>query len=167
MSMTDKQKYRDNGAIGALLDEYERSITELKHVITDITPKKLTTIVDSETKDPSCRSIQTILTHVVTSGNWFIAEIRKSLGERISFPRNVIRDTTQDYQEALTDMFANNEKLFEDYPDIQIYEADPEKKIKVKWGQLYDVEQLFEHAILHILRHRRQIERFLIKIDKT
>ena len=34
----------------------------------------------------------------------------------------------------------------------------------VKWRQQYDVEQLFEHAIVHVLRHRRQIERFIQKM---
>jgi uncharacterized damage-inducible protein DinB len=27
------------------------------------------------------------------------------------------------------------------------------------WGVVYNIEQLLEHAIVHILRHRRQIER--------
>ena len=39
--------------------------------------------------------------------------------------------------------------------------------IKTEWGQEYDFEQLLEHAIVHILRHRRQIERFLIKIKEA
>ena len=30
-------------------------------------------------------------------------------------------------------------------------------------GQSYDAEQLLEHAIVHILRHRRQIEKFKIQ----
>ena len=34
-------------------------------------------------------------------------------------------------------------------------------QIRSGWGPLYDFEQLFEHAIVHVLRHRRQIERFL------
>ena len=33
--------------------------------------------------------------------------------------------------------------------------------IKSRWSVIYDVEQLMEHAIVHILRHRRQIEKFL------
>ena len=28
------------------------------------------------------------------------------------------------------------------------------------WGQIYDPEILLEHAICHLLRHRRQIERW-------
>ena len=34
-------------------------------------------------------------------------------------------------------------------------------KMDVPWGVRYDLEQLLEHAIVHVLRHRRQIERFL------
>jgi len=33
--------------------------------------------------------------------------------------------------------------------------------MKTSWGENYDFEQLLEHAIVHILRHRRQIERLL------
>lgn len=28
------------------------------------------------------------------------------------------------------------------------------------WGPTYDLEQLIEHAIVHILRHRRQIDKW-------
>jgi hypothetical protein len=33
--------------------------------------------------------------------------------------------------------------------------------INSTWGTRYDVEQLLEHAVVHILRHRRQIEKFI------
>ena len=33
-------------------------------------------------------------------------------------------------------------------------------KFETKWGVTYDFEQLMEHAIVHILRHRRQISIF-------
>ncbi|MCA1632914.1 MAG: hypothetical protein LC802_04130 [Acidobacteria bacterium] len=33
--------------------------------------------------------------------------------------------------------------------------------IKSRWGVVYDVEGLLEHAIVHLLRHRRQIEKFI------
>ena len=158
------QLYRDNGVIGALLDEYEKAITALKTVITDVTSVELTTIVDSETKDTDCRSIQTILTHVVRSGNCYVVEIRKSLGEEIDFVERKKLDTVEQYQKALDVMFTYSEKLFTDYPDITLIEKNNNKKIVVRWGQSYDIEQLFEHAIVHILRHRRQIERFLLKL---
>lgn len=159
-----EKSYRTNGAIGALLDEYERSIQELKEVISDLTSFELTKIVDPETNDEDCRSIQTILTHVVESGYTYVVETRKSLGESVNYLRKSLLSSGNEYAEALDDMFAYNEKLFEDYPNIKLEEYDTSKKFTVRWGQKYDVEQMFEHAIVHILRHRRQIERFRIKM---
>lgn len=65
---------------------------------------------------------------------------------------------------ALEEMFDYNEELFADYPHLKITEYDITKKINVRWGQQYDIEQLFEHAIVHVLRHRRQIEKFRDKL---
>jgi len=36
-----------------------------------------------------------------------------------------------------------------------------EWSFEARWGVTYDAEQMLEHAIVHILRHRRQIEIFL------
>ena len=158
------KEYRSNGAIGALLDEYEKAIIELQVAISSVTREELNIVVDNETKDLVCRSIQTILNHVIIAGYRYIFEIRKSLGEDINFENSKNLNSIEDYQQELSTMFKYNEKLFDDYPDIKVEEYDNQKKVLVKWGQLYDVEQLFEHAIVHILRHRRQIERFLILI---
>ena len=59
-------------------------------------------------------------------------------------------------------MFRYNEYLFKEYPDLPLEIFEQKGKMLMSWGQYYDIEQLFEHAIVHILRHRRQIERFLI-----
>jgi len=138
--MTQKT-YRNNGAIGALLDEYEKSIQELKGVIENLTSSDLTKIVDIETKDQDCRSIQTILSHVVESGYTYVVEIRKSLGESVSYFRKEKLGTSREYAAALDAMFRYNEKFFEDYPSIRLEEYDSDKKFKVRWGQLYDVER--------------------------
>lgn len=157
-------KYRDNGAIGALLDKYERSIIDLKKVIQAIAQKDLIQIVDHNTKDDDCRSIQTIMTHVIQSGYTYVIAIRKSLGENIAYKPKVSLDTSESYAEELDKMFGYTELLFKDFPDISLEEYEAAKKIRVRWGQLYDVDQLMEHAIVHILRHRRQIERFKIRL---
>ncbi|HEY5122872.1 MAG TPA: hypothetical protein VIK14_03975, partial [Ignavibacteria bacterium] len=47
--------------------------------------------------------------------------------------------------------------------NLTIEQTDNSKKMNVGWGQQYDIEQLLEHAIVHILRHRRQIENFIKK----
>ena len=158
------KKYRDNGAIGALLDEYEKSVNELKDTIVNLSSSELARVIDKETKDADCRSIQTILSHVIGAGYNYVVEIRKSLGEDIDHVTKITLGSTKEYILALDKMFAYNEKLFQDYPKIRLEEFSSEKKFKVRWGQTYDVEQLYEHAIVHILRHRRQIERFKLKL---
>ena len=66
-----------------------------------------------------------------------------------------------EYSNQLNIMFEYCEIFFRSNSDIKLEEHDNSKKIKVNWGQQYDVEQLMEHAIVHILRHRRQIESFI------
>ncbi|MFK7948040.1 MAG: DinB family protein [Saprospiraceae bacterium] len=160
------KKYRDNGAIGALLDEYEKAIEELKMVLQPLSLNELVTIVDHETQDKDCESIQTILTHVVRAGYTYVISIRKWLGETIDYKEKETLSSIAEYSSALDEMFLYNVQLFEDYPNIKLEEYDVTKKIKVRWGQSYDVDQLLEHAIVHILRHRRQIERFLIILNE-
>jgi hypothetical protein len=50
---------------------------------------------------------------------------------------------------------------------LKLEELDNEKKILTRWGQVFDYDQLLEHAIVHILRHRRQIERFKIMLKSV
>ncbi len=165
--MNRKKEYRDNGAIGALLDEYEKSVNELKEIIKNVSPNNLIKIVDNQTKDDDCKSIQTILIHVINSGYNYVIEIRKWLGEGLEYTKRKQLDSIGKYQTALEKMFAFCENLIRDYPGLQLKEHDPDKKIKVRIGQVYDVEQLLEHAIVHVLRHRRQIESFKIKLMKN
>ncbi len=156
--------YRNQGVVGALLDEYERALDDLKAVISNIRPAKLVTIVDNKTQDENCRSIQSILAHIVRSGYGYAIYVRNYQGENLNFPSSEVYDTVEKYVFALDDMFHFNVQLFTDYPHLIVEEMDNDKKILVRWGQRYDVEQLFEHAIVHILRHRRQIERFLLTL---
>lgn len=159
------KKYRNNGAIGALLDEYEKAVIELQTIISDLSESELVKIVDPGTKDPDCRSVQTILTHVVCSGYCYVIEIRNWLGEKLSYVDRQKLNTVEEYIHALDQVFEFNEQLFIDYPDMKLHEFSCNKKIKVKWGQHYDPEQILEHAIVHILRHRRQIERFKLRMS--
>jgi len=156
--------YRDNGAIGALMDEYQKAINELVALCDNINTKELLTIVDNETSDSDCRSIQTILSHVVKAGFTYSVEIYKHINIDTPYRESKLLDTIPEYQAAILAMFEYCEILFSKLNNDQIEGKDPALKIKVRWGQYYDIEQLMEHAIVHILRHRRQIERFLLKI---
>lgn len=154
--------YRANGAIGALLDEYERALNDLKTVISDVLPGELVAVADPKTTDPDCKSIQTVLTHVVRSGFGYATYIRRHCGETLDFRPGQPCSTALEYFRELESAFAFMEQTFQNHPEIELESFESGQKMRVRWGQLYDVEQLVEHAIVHVLRHRRQIERFLL-----
>lgn len=148
------------GAAGALLDEYERAIHDLQYSLNDITDEELLTIADSKTNDPNCKSIQTILSHIVRSGYAYAGYVRHLQGNEIDVPGALFHSSVATYREDLNLVFTFTEETFKSVEDNQLEQSDNSKKITTSWGQSYDIEQITEHAIVHILRHRRQIEKF-------
>lgn len=148
------------GAAGALLDEYERAIVDLQSVIDDITDKELITIVDSKTSNLNCISVQSILSHVVRSGYAYANYINQLVAGKNEFRDYVFHSRVQDYQRDLNDVFILTTEIFKDIADSQLEQSNDSEKIITSWGQVYGIEQITEHAIVHILRHRRQIEKF-------
>lgn len=147
------------GAVGALLDIYEQAILDLKNVIKDIPDDALTKIIDEKTTNEDCKSIQTILSHVVSSGYSYATSIHNLKGHNAKRPEKVFHLSIEEYLKDLTNVFIFTENVFSEIKDDELEQYDDSLKIKTGWGQLYDIEQLTEHAIVHILRHKRQIER--------
>lgn len=152
-----------NGAIGALLDVYEQAISDFKKVIAIIPDSMLPIVVDPVTTDESCKSIQAILTHVVHAGYGYATSIHNLKGNAIERPNKRVHLSISAYQKDLDDVFAFTETVFKGLKDHELEEANNALKIKTSWGQLYDIEQLTEHAIVHILRHQRQIEKICLQ----
>ncbi|MDQ6469070.1 DinB family protein [Flavobacterium sp. LHD-80] len=151
------------GAVGALLDIYEQAILDLKNVIKNIPDNVLTKIIDEKTTNEDCKSIQTILSHVVRSGYIYAINIQNLKGHNIQRPEKVFHLTIAAYLNDLTNVFDYTENVFREVKDNELEQYDNSLKIKTGWGQLYDIEQLMEHAIVHVLRHKRQIEKLKIQ----
>ena len=150
------------GPIGALMDEYERATEELKNVIMAIDQQDYIAIINSETKDPDYISIQTIMNHVVRSGYTYSNYLRKQVGNSLTKRKeNYESNTPQAACTELENMFVYTVETLQNKWDLN-FDDMIKNIIKTKWGQNYDFEQLLEHAIVHILGHRRQIEKFLI-----
>ena len=147
------------GAVGALLDIYEKVILDFKKVIEDIPDNVLSIVFDSHTTDENCKSIQTILSHVVNSGYGYAISIHNLKGHNIQRPNKTFHLTIKEYLSDLTNVFTFTENVFLEITDSELEQFDNSLKIKTVWGQQYDIEQLTEHAIVHILRHKRQIEK--------
>src|SRR5436305_12724436 len=152
------KEYR-KGAVGALMDEYERAGEELARLIRGLTDDEFEAVRDLRTKDEECRSIRSVVHHVVTSGYSYALYLRAAFSEQGSRPEVPLGTRTESVAQ-LKAMLAYTASTLEgrwEMQDDQISEA----RIKSRWGQTYDLEQMLEHAIVHVLRHRRQIERFL------
>ncbi len=149
------------GSIKALLDEYKKAIDELISIIKPINDTRLSMVVDNETKDSDCKSIQTVLTHVVCSGYNYTIYIENSIGVNKPRVERIICNSVDQYIDQLNLMFSYCVDFFRQKRNLPIQQTDNSKKVIVNWGQQYDIEQLLEHAIVHILRHRRQIESFI------
>jgi len=156
------KNYR-KGAVGALMDEYERAAAELKSILNKISAEDFVKIVDPDTKDEDCRSVQTIMNHVVRAGYGYSNYIRKEFGINLDNPVYQINnapEATSHFDRMLEYTVQTLEGKWE-MPDEEMNKI----KIITRWGATLDMETLLEHAIVHILRHRRQIERFLIKLS--
>jgi hypothetical protein len=145
--------------MGALMDEYERAIRDLSMLLDPLTQSQFELVRDRETPDEDCRSIQTVVTHVVRSGYGYVGYMCSALAMDFQAPKFAI-ETTGDGVQHLATMADCTAQIFEGnwrMPDEVIESA----RIQSRWGPIFNLDQMFEHAIVHVLRHRRQIERFL------
>lgn len=147
------------GATGALLDVYEQAIEELKQLIYDIPDSDLKMIINEETGDENCSSVQAILSHVVHSGFGYATSIYDITGNMINRPGKTFHNTIDEYLQDLNKVFSFTETILRETDDAHLQQPEHSKKIKTAWGQVYDIEQLMEHAIVHVMRHKRQLEK--------
>ena len=152
------KSYR-SGAVGALMDEYERAAAELMRLVERIPDEDFVRVVDSQTKDEDCRSAQTIMSHVVRAGYGYADYIREQIAMASTRPQARLLSR----QEALEQLEAALRYTVETLEGR--WEMSDEEissiAIHTRWGAHYDLEGLLEHAIVHILRHRRQLEKFI------
>ena len=153
-----RETYRD-GAMGALMDEYERAASELVRLVERIPDGEFVRVVDSQTKDEDCRSVQTIMSHVVRAGYGYADYIREqfSIASTRPQPRLLAREESLEQLDAALRYTAETLEGRWEMSDEEITAT----VIESRWGVVYNVEGLMEHAVVHILRHRRQIEKFI------
>ena len=154
------RSYR-SGGVGAMMDEYERAASEFVRIVSGISDDDFVRERDPRTTDPHCRSVQTIVNHVIGSGYGYADYIRQAFSVPSERPSLSVLARTQSLDQ-FKHMLAYTAETLEgrwEYSDEQVGAV----RINSRWGVQYDMEQMLEHAIVHVLRHRRQIERFLEK----
>jgi uncharacterized damage-inducible protein DinB len=153
-----RETYR-SGAIGALMDEYERAASELGRLVEQINEDDFARVVDAQTSDEDCRSVQTIMSHVVRAEYGYADYIREQFNIASTRPQPKLlshRESLEQLEEALRYTAQTLHGRWE-----MSGEEIEATVINSRWGVVYNVEGLLEHAIVHLLRHRRQIEKFI------
>lgn len=153
-----RESYRE-GAVGALMDEYERAAWELRRLVAAVAEEEFVRVVDPETPDEDCRSVQAIVSHVVGAGYGYADLLRRVFSMPSARPPRALL-SRREALEQLDAVLAYTAETLEGrwlLTDAELTGAF----IESGWGVRYDLEQLLEHAVVHVLRHRRQIEKFM------
>lgn len=141
------------------MDEYERATFELRRVLERLSATEFTRIVDQQTRDENCRSVQTIIAHVVNAGYGYAAYIRAVFAMNPERPVKrllTLQESLEELQAMLDYTLTTLEGRWE-----MTNEGIRSTVMHTSWGVNYDLEQMLEHAIVHVLRHRLQIEKFI------
>ncbi len=141
------------------MDEYARAAEDFCRVVESFDARRFRT--ERESEDANTRSPFTVTVHVCGAARRYADYVRKARGmpyvERfeldpglVGSPADVrrhLRDALQYTEESVAGIGASN-------AEIQAL------AFTVRWGPRYDPEMILEHAVCHLLRHRRQLERW-------
>jgi len=148
------------GMFGALMDEYARAAVDLCRVVESIDATAFAK--ERSSKDPNTVSPRAVCLHIYGAARRYSDYIRKVRGlphdDRFLPPADAIA-TPGDLRGRLAEAMRYTEGALEGLHEMR-EEDMMALKFPVRWGPTYDPEMILEHAIVHLLRHRRQLERW-------
>jgi hypothetical protein len=148
------------GPFGALMDEYARAAEDFCRVLEGFPAARF--VAERPCDDPDCRSPQAIARHVCGAARRYADYVRKARGlpfvEKFEFDAAALASPGE-ARGLLRDALRYTEGALEGFYDAP-FEANRALEFTVRWGPRYDPEMILEHAIVHLLRHRRQLERW-------
>jgi len=109
--------------------------------------------------DPNYENRDRLIAHVLMAARGYLTRI----GEWVARPVTDV-DASQDPSEIATRGPAFAEEVLAAYRRHLAEITDEEREPQVhrtRWGELMSVDMLLEHAVVHPMRHRIQLERIL------
>ncbi len=150
-----------DGAFGALMDEYVRAAEDFCRVVEAFDPTLFR--AERESADADTRSPYAIAAHVCGAArryaDYIDAARRGGEARPFALPLDRLHGPT-DVRPLLAEGMRFTESVLEGFFEPGGLEVAEGITFQVRWGPTYDPEMLLEHAIVHLLRHRRQLERW-------
>ena len=148
------------GPFGALMDEYARAAEDFCRVVESFDLARFDT--ERPSNDPNTISPRAICLHVIGAAHRYAHYIRKARGAAFveRYEADPARlNSPRDVRGLLTEGIVLTEQTVE--PLLKATEQEIQTlSFAVRWGPRYDPEMILEHAVCHLLRHRRQLERW-------
>jgi hypothetical protein len=149
-----------SGPFGALIDECARAAEDFCRVVESFDRARFD--AERPSDNPNTVSARAICLHVIGAAHRYAHYIRKARGvdfieryeadpARLHAPRDVralLREGIVLTEETVEPLLTATDQ------EIQAL------SFTVRWGPRYDPEMILEHAVCHLLRHRRQLERW-------
>jgi len=149
-----------SGPFGALMDEYARAAEDFCRVVESFDLARFD--AERPSNDPNTVSPRAICLHVVGAAHRYAHYIRKAC--ELDFVERYDADlarlgSPRDIRALLAEGIVLMEETVE--PLLNATEAEIQAlSFTVRWGPRYDPEMILEHGVCHVLRHRRQLERW-------
>jgi hypothetical protein len=148
------------GPFGALMDEYARAADDFCGVVDTFDATRFESVHVSNS--PETSSPHAVCVHVCGAAHRYAHYIRKARGvdfvDRYELDPSRLRHPS-DVRGLLAEAILLMEETVE--PLLPLTDAGIQALgFVVRWGPVYDPEMLLEHAVCHLLRHRRQLERW-------
>jgi hypothetical protein len=149
-----------SGPFGALMDEYARAAEDFCRVVERYDLARFD--AERPSNNPSTVSPRAICLHVIGAAHRYAHYIRKARG--VEFVERYDPDSTRlRLPQDVRLLLAEGIVLMEQTVEPLLNATEPEIQalsFTVRWGPRYDPEMILEHAVCHVLRHRRQLERW-------
>ena len=148
------------GPFGALMDEYARAAEDFCRVVETFDLARFD--AERPSDNPDTVSPRAICLHAIGAAHRYAQYIRKARGvdcvERYEADPARLR-SPQDVRALLTEGILLTEETVQ--PLLKASDEEIQAlSFTVRCGPRYDPEMILEHAVCHLLRHRRQLERW-------
>ena len=143
-----------------MMDEYARAAEEICRIAETFDAPRF--LAERASDDPDTLSPRSVCAHAVGAAWGYANYLRHAQGIEMASAAVQPNDSVQspaDFRPALEEAMGFTEESVAPLREMSEEQVEA-LEWRAKWGPLYNPESMLEHAICHLLRHRRQLERW-------